>query len=182
MKIKGWCIWITGLPGSGKSTISRLLKKKLEEMGIRAYIVSSDALRRIVTPKPKYSEEERDIVYGALVYTAKTLTENGINVIIDATGNKRRYRELARRNVEKFMEVYLKCSLEICMKREMERKETYSAPTNIYLKALTGKSKTVPGIGSPYEEPENPELTLDTERLKPIQCVNKIIDMLIKTR
>lgn len=78
------------------------------------------------------------------------------------------------------MEVYLKCSLETCIKREMRRKETYGAPKKIYLKALTGKSKTVPGIGAPYEEPENPELTLNTEKSKPEECVNKIINEILR--
>lgn len=62
----------------------------------------------------------------------------------------------------------------------MERKETYGAPSKIYLKAFTGKSKTVPGIGSPYEEPENPELTINTEQLSPEESVNKIINELIR--
>jgi len=152
----------------------------LERKGIKSYIISSDALRRIATPKPKYSEEERDIVYGALVYAAKVLTENGVNVIIDATGNRRRYRDLARKTIRKFMEVYLKCSLKTCIEREMRRKETYGAPTKIYLKALTGKSKTVPGLGAPYEEPENPELIINTEKLKPNECVDKIINELLR--
>jgi len=78
------------------------------------------------------------------------------------------------------MEVYLKCSLKTCIEREMRRKETYGAPTKIYLKALTGKSKTVPGLGAPYEETENPELIINTEKLKPNECADKIINELFR--
>ncbi|MEM1550927.1 MAG: adenylyl-sulfate kinase, partial [Candidatus Bathyarchaeia archaeon] len=67
----GWCVWITGLPGSGKSTVAHLLAEKLKSMNIHACVLSSDALRRVITPNPKYTEEERDMVYGVLVYIAK---------------------------------------------------------------------------------------------------------------
>ena len=176
---KGWCVWITGLPGSGKSTTARILQKMLGELGVKAHIISSDALRKIATPNPKYTEEERDIVYGALVYTAKMLTECGVNVIIDATGNKRKYRELARKEIEKFLEAYLKCPLEICIKREMSRKETHQAPRGIYVKALTGESKTVPGMGAPYEEPINPEVTVDAESRTPEECAKEILRVIM---
>ncbi|MEM3722104.1 MAG: adenylyl-sulfate kinase, partial [Candidatus Bathyarchaeia archaeon] len=89
----GWCIWITGLPGSGKSTVANLLVKFLLQKGIRAQLLSSDVLRKYLTPKPTYSLEERDIVYSTLVYIAWLLTQNGVNVVIDATGNLRRYRD-----------------------------------------------------------------------------------------
>ncbi len=171
----GWCIWITGLPGSGKSTIARKLKQKLDYLNVKSYIISSDALRKIATPKPKYTEEEREIIYGALVYAAKVLVENGINVIIDATGNRRRYREKARNTINRFMEVYLKCPLSICIERERKRLETYMAPRRIYEKAFTGESKTVPGIGAPYEEPINPEVVIETDRVGPDEAAEIIL-------
>ncbi|MEM2648831.1 MAG: adenylyl-sulfate kinase, partial [Candidatus Bathyarchaeia archaeon] len=109
------------MPGSGKSTVAHLLADKLKAMGIHAYILSSDALRKVMTPNPKYTEEERDIVYGTLVYIAKILTENGVNVIIDATGNRRKYRDNARSQIPLFMEAYLRCPLEVCIEREAKR-------------------------------------------------------------
>jgi adenylylsulfate kinase len=68
----GWCVWITGLPGSGKSTVAEALIRILLQKGIRAQLLSSDELRKVLTPKPTYSLEERDIVYATLVYIAKT--------------------------------------------------------------------------------------------------------------
>lgn len=177
--MEGWCIWLTGLPGSGKSTLARALINRLENIGIIAQIVSSDELRKVITPKPKYTEEEREIVYGAIRYIAKLLTKNGVNVIIDATGNRREYREKAREEIRKFMEVYLYCPLESCIKRESKRIETFQAPREIYQRALEGKS-TIPGIGAPYEEPLNPELVLDTEKLDSDACAQKILDMIVR--
>lgn len=177
----GWCVWVTGLPGSGKSTVAHLLADRLRSMGIHTYVLSSDALRRVMTPNPKYTEDERDMVYGTLVYVAKILTENGVNVIIDATGNRRRYRDRARREIPLFMEAYVRCPLEVCIEREAKRgMDVYGAPRNIYAKALSGESKTVPGLGVPYEEPVNPEVTVDSDKLSPEECAEKILRVLME--
>ncbi len=170
----GWVVWLTGLPGSGKSTITRFLAKKLRNRNVKVQILSSDMLRRILTPKPTYTEEERDIVYGTLVLIAKLLSDNGVNVLIDATGNRRKYRNNARRKIKKFVEVYVKCPLDICVTREKKRKKTFGAPVGVYAKALSGKSSTVPGFGVPYEEPLHPEVVVETDKLNPKKCAEKI--------
>ncbi|MCP8311278.1 MAG: adenylyl-sulfate kinase [Candidatus Methylarchaceae archaeon HK01M] len=179
--IEGWCVWLTGLPGSGKSTVAKALHQKLKKNEIHAQILSSDGLRKAITPDPKYTDEERDIVYKAISYIAKLLTKNSVNVIIDATGNRRRYRDKAREEMKNFMEVYLICPLSVCMERESKRIDTSQAPRGIYEKALKGKSK-VPGFGAPYEEPLNPELKLNTERLNPDACVKRIFDLIVKKK
>lgn len=177
---EGWCVWVTGLPGSGKSVVSEALLKLLSQKGINAQLLSSDALRKVLTPKPTYSLEERDIVYTTLVYIAKLLTQNGVNVVIDATGNLRRYRENARKQIPKFIEAYLECPLNVCMEREAKRSETRQAPKQIYAKALEGKAPTVPGIGQPYEPPMNPEVTINTARNTPEQAAKKILNAVLK--
>jgi len=181
MQESGWCVWVTGLPGSGKSTIAKKLMKKLESSEIHAQIVSSDMLRKVMTPKPTYREEERDIVYSTLVLIAKLLTQNGVNVIIDATGNRRRYRDHARKEIPKFVEAYVRCPLEVCVKRETKRKIYAYAPKGVYKKAFTGKSATVPGIGVPYEEPKNPEVVVDSDKLDADHCAQKILETLMRT-
>jgi len=172
--MNSWCVWVTGLPGSGKSVVSQALHKLLKQKGIHAQLLPSDALRKVLTPKPTYSLEERDKVYQALVYIAKLLTQNNINVIIDATGNLRRYRENARKQIPNYIEAYLECPLNVCIERETKRKKTYKAPKKIYKRGLEGKAPTVPGIGQPYEPPLNPEITINTTRLTPEECAQKI--------
>jgi len=136
-------------------------------------------VREVLTPRPKYTEKERDIVYGALVLVTKLLAQNGVNVIVDATANRRKYRDAARRSIRQFAEVYLKCPLRVCVQRETRRKKRFGAPSRIYLKGKTGASKTVPGLGVPYEEPFSAELVLDTSVLRPNLCAEKIVTMVL---
>ena len=167
-----WVIWITGLPGSGKSTVSSAVKEKIPE----AVILRMDELRKIITPEPDYSDTEREYVYKALVFTAKKLYELGHNVIIDATANKKSWRKLARELIPDFSEVYLKCPMELCMEREKTRVDTHAAPAKIYEKGKAGWP--VPGIKVPYEEPEKPEIIIDTQNVSPATASRKIIEML----
>lgn len=176
----GWCVWITGLPGSGKSAVSQALLEKLEQYNIQAQVLSSDLLRKAVTPHPTYTEQERDMFYNILVEVAEHLTENGLNVIIDATGNLRKYRQNARKKISRYIEVYLKCPLEICIKRETKRGKTFHAPKQIYKRAKQGKAPNVPGLGAPYEPPLKPEITLSTTKLTPQQCAEKTLGKLLK--
>ncbi|UCD97209.1 MAG: adenylyl-sulfate kinase [Candidatus Bathyarchaeota archaeon] len=174
---KGWCLWITGLPGSGKSTITSLLESKLKTLDVSAEVVSVDQVRKHLTPTPTYTEEERSLVYAALVFTSFMLTKNGINVIIDATGNRRRFRKQARRLIKGFMEVYVKCPLDICIHREKTRGQPHLAPPHIYTKAESGIAPNVPGVGVPYER-SSPEVTIDSSKLSPSECVNVILKAL----
>ncbi|MCW4006578.1 MAG: adenylyl-sulfate kinase [Candidatus Bathyarchaeota archaeon] len=175
----GWCVWVTGLPASGKSVISRKLLELLNEKHLHAQLLSSDALRKILTPNPTYSPQERDVVYDALAYIAALLTQNGVNVIVDATANLRRYRDKLRQQLPRFVEVYLECPMDVCIKREAARKQTYHAPKGIYSKALTGKTQTVPGMGQPYEPPLNPEVTIQTTKDSVAQAAKKIYDTVL---
>ena len=178
--MNGWCVWVTGLPGSGKSVVSQTLHKLLKQKGIHAQLLPSDALRKVLTPKPTYSLEERDTVYATLIYIAKLLIQNDVNVIIDATGNLRRYRENARKQIPHFIEAYMECPLNVCIRRETKRGKTYQAPKQIYKRALEGKAPTVPGVGQPYEPPLNPEITINTTKNTPEQAAQKILEAILK--
>jgi adenylylsulfate kinase len=169
MSEKGWALWITGLPSSGKSTLAREVLQRLSELGIRAQILESDELRRVLTPQATYTEEERDRFYEAMIYIGHLLVENSVNVIFDATANKRRYREEARRKIGRFLEVYAKCPLSICLARDAK---------GIYKAAKGGRASTVPGIQVPYEEPENPEVIVETDRTKPEEGAKVIVEAL----
>jgi adenylylsulfate kinase len=118
------------LPGSGKSVISEALARLLGEKGIHVQLLSSDALRKVLTPKPSYSLDERGMVYATLVYIAGLLTHNGVNVAIDATGNLRCYRDHARKTIPKFIEAYLECPLGFIPNRSIRCKSTEKANWN----------------------------------------------------
>ena len=176
--MESWTLWLTGLPGSGKSAIAKRLQSKLNSRGIHSQILSTGNLRKVMTPKPIYTEEEREIVYATVVYIASILNQNRINVIIDGTGNRSKYRELAQKTLKKFALVYVKCPLEISIEREAKRVKENNSPTEIYKKAFNGRSTTVPGINVPYEEPIDAKVIVDSNILGASECAERIINNL----
>lgn len=128
------------------------LKAQLASRGIDVAVLESDVLRQALTVRPHYDEQEREAFYRQMVYIGKLLTRHGVPVIFDATANRRRYRNTAREQIPRFIEVYVECPLEICVARD---------PKGIYRKARAGEADTVPGLQSAYEPPEKPELVVD---------------------
>jgi adenylylsulfate kinase len=155
-----WAIWITGLPGSGKSTVARAAAARLAEAGQPVALLELDAMRTVVTPHPTYTETEREIVYRSLVFTAVSLTGVGVPVIVDATAHRRAWRDLARASIPRFAEVQLDCPREIAEARERTR-VAGAAPRAIYAGAAR-PGATVPGVNVAYERAPSPELTVDT--------------------
>jgi len=153
---RGLVVWFTGIPASGKSTLAYRIKKMFRDYNYKIIVLESDELRKIITPKPKYSEEERDIFYRSLVAMALLFYNEGYVVLLDATAHKKMYREYARKLNENYMEVYVYCPIEKAMERD---------PKGLYKKALMGEIKTLPGLQVEYEEPENPDIIVDTSKL-----------------
>ena len=149
-----FAVWITGLPASGKSTVTRALSAELASRGIDVAVLESDALRRVLTPHATYSEHERETFYTALAYVGSLFVKHGVPVIFDATANRRVYRGVARQAIERFVEVYVECPLEVCMRRD---------PKGIYGQARSGQASTVPGVQVSYEPPADPDLIVSGE-------------------
>ncbi len=120
----------------------------------------------MLTPNPTYTPEERENFYNALVYIGVLLTQNGVNVIFDATANRRRWRRAARGLIENFFQVYIRCPLEVCRERDLK---------GIYRKAATGEATHVPGVQEEYEEPWHADVELDCLRDTPEASAEKII-------
>ncbi len=149
---QGFAVWLTGLPASGKSSITRELVNELRVLKVPVLVLESDVMRKILTPDPTYTREERDHFYRTLVLIGDLLTRQGVNVIFDATANKREYRDRARQLIERFMEVYVECPLKVCEERD---------PKGIYARAALKKTSAVPGVQTAYEPPLTPEVTVD---------------------
>jgi adenylylsulfate kinase len=165
--MNGFAIWLTGLPASGKTTIAVELMKMLHSKQISAVHLESDQLRAELTPSPTYSIEERDWFYRAICVFARVLTGNGMNVLIDATGNKRAYRDALRATIPRFLEVYARCPLDVCIARD---------PKGIYRNASAGG--TVPGLQESYQEPANPEVIVDTDKTEPEEAARVVLKKL----
>ncbi len=167
----GWAIWITGLPASGKTTVTQALKKRLDNMGVGVQILESDTIRRVLTPNPSYAPEERETFYNSMVYIGVLLTNNGVNVIFDATANKRRWRRAARGLIDDFLQVHIRCPLEVC--KDRDKKGTYE-------KASRGEATYVPGAQEEYEEPLHADVELDCVVDSHEISVDKIIEAMIE--
>ncbi len=164
----GWAVWFTGLPGSGKSKISKIVCEMLTDNGITCERIEMDAMRKQYVRNPEYTEEERDFVYEKLVDFAEKGVKSGKNIVIDATAHKRLYREIARKKIKRFIEVMVRCPLSICIERESKR-EKGLVVAQMYRKALERKEKgaqfedlgPVIGVDVPYEENPGAEIIID---------------------
>ncbi len=165
----GFAVWLTGLPASGKSTIARELAAELASRGVRVHVLESDAVRREITPKATYGEAERDMFYATLAYLARILAEHGIPVLVDATANRRAYRDRARSEIPRFLEVHVRCPLPVCRARD---------PKGIYRRGAEGTAPNVPGLSAPYEPPLRPEVTVDGDRDAPVESARRIVEAL----
>jgi len=164
-----FAVWLTGLPASGKSTVARALAAELAGIGIRATVLESDAVRREITPNANYGEAERDAFYATLAYLARMLVLHGVPVIVDATANRRSYRDRARTVIPRFLEVHVRCPLPVCQARD---------PKGIYRRGADGTAQNVPGVSAPYEPPLIPEVVVDGERDDPAAAARRIVSAL----
>lgn len=164
-----FAVWLTGLPASGKSTVTRALVAELQALGVRPAVLESDAVRREITPNATYGESERDTFYATVAYLAGVLVLHGVPVIVDATANRRSYRDRARSAIPRFLEVYVRCPLAVCRTRD---------PKGIYRRGAEGKAPNVPGLSAPYESPSMPEVVVDGERDDPAAAARRIVSAL----
>ena len=164
-----FAVWLTGPPASGKSTVARALAAELAGKGIRAAVLESDALRREITPRPKYDDAERDAFYATVACLARMLVLHGVPVIVDATANRRAYRDRARGAIPRFLEVHVRCPLAVCHARD---------PKGIYRRGAEGTAQNVPGMSAPYEPPLTPEVVVDGEREDPAVAARRIVSAL----
>lgn len=184
-----WIIYLTGLPGSGKSTIGRELLRLLNSNEIDAAMLRLDDIRKEIAPDPVYSLEEREKVYQYFNRRALELCRQGKNVIMDATAYKLKWREALRLAAKDFIEVYIKCSLDVCIARESQR-EGSPVTAEIYHKAIERKNtgKHFPGLGEvvgvdvAYEENKLAEITIDSDKTEPSDAARIIYAMITSTR
>ena len=166
-----FAVWITGLPASGKTTVANELARQLGDLRTEHAVLESDSLRKLFSANPAYDEQDREYFYGALAFIGRVLTEHGIAVVFDATANRRSYRDRARQQIARFLEVLIDCPLEVCIRRD---------PKGIYRKAREGKASHVPGVQTPYEPPANPDLVIRGDQDDPKEAARRIIDLLSK--
>ncbi len=166
---KGFVVWLTGLPASGKTTVAVDLEKRLRDRGLRVEVMDGDEVRKGLSRDLGFSKEDREIHAMRVAYVSKLLSRNGVAVIVALISPYRSFRAAIRKDIDDFIEVFVRCPVEECAKRD---------PKGLYAKALAGEIKDFTGVDDPYEDPENPELVLDTYAEETSESVNKVLDWL----
>jgi adenylylsulfate kinase len=163
----GFTIWFTGLSCSGKSTVSNLVEAKLRKRGLdKIEILDGDVVRTNLSKGLGFSKEDRDTNIKRIGFVCKLLSRNGVVAISAAISPYREVRDFNRAEIGGFFEVYCRCPLETCIKRDVK---------GLYKKALAGEIKNYTGIDDPYEEPLNAEVILDTDRETPEESAERVI-------
>ncbi len=166
--MKAPVVWLTGIPGSGKTTLAIELEKYYQKNGLPVEILDGDEIRKTLSKDLGFSPEDRKEHNRRVIFVAQILSKNGVTTIIPLISPYRETRDFARREIPNFVEVWVKTSVDECIKRD---------PKGLYKKALAGEIKNLTGLQAPYEEPQNAELVLDTEK----QNVEKSVDLITTT-
>ena len=165
----GFTVWFTGLPSSGKSTLARLLEEVLVQRGQRVEVLDGDEVRLRLSRGLGFSKEDRDENIRRITYVAKLITRCGGVAVTCAISPYRDLRAEARQEIGHFVEVYVKCALDVCIDRDVK---------GLYAKALRGEIPAFTGVSDPYEAPLAPEVVVETDRESPEESLTKILQRL----
>jgi adenylylsulfate kinase len=168
---RGATLWLTGLSASGKSTLAKLLEHQLNKCGCLAYVLDGDNMRHGLNRDLGFSPEDRKENIRRFGEVAKLFTDAGVIVICALISPYRQDRDLVRAIVGSgdFIEVYVYASLQTCEARD---------PKGLYKKARAGEIRQFTGVSAPYEKPDHPEITVDTEKKNPEQGVAQLLEYL----
>lgn len=166
-------IWFTGLSGSGKTTIANALEQQLHKLSFRTYLLDGDNVRHGLSNDLGFSDNDRTENIRRIGEVSKLFIDAGVMVLATFISPFISDRKFVRNivNETEFIEIYIKCPLNLCEDRDIK---------GLYKKARAGEIKQFTGIDSPYEEPVNPELIIDSDKLSIDECVNEIIGYLVK--
>jgi adenylyl-sulfate kinase len=166
----GFTVWFTGLSGSGKTTLAHLVHEKLRDRGImNVEILDGDVVRTNLSKGLGFSKEDRDTNIRRIGFVCDLLTRNGVPNIAAAISPYRNIRDENRAKIGNFVEIYVKCPVEVCAERDVK---------GLYKKAFAGEILEFTGVSDPYEEPLNAEIVVETDKEPPEESVAKIIGTL----
>lgn len=164
-------IWMVGLSGSGKSTIARALENQLHSEGYLTALLDGDNLRTGINNNLGFSEEDRTENIRRAAEVSKLLASNGVITICSLISPTAQIREMAKQIIgDKYCEVFINCPLEVCEKRDVK---------GLYAKARKGEIKSFTGIDSPFENPENPDVELDTAGNSAEENLNELLNYIL---
>jgi adenylyl-sulfate kinase len=162
----GFTLWFTGLPCSGKTTIAEVVEKELRDRGLNVESLDGDEVRQHLSKDLGFSKEDRDTHISRMGFIAKLLSRNGVATLGAFVSPYREVREHIRGEIDNFVEVYVKCPVEICIERDVK---------GMYKKALAGEIQNFTGVSDPYEEPLDPEIIVETDKETLAESVEKVL-------
>lgn len=165
----GCTVWFTGMSGSGKSTLSNVLAQRLRDTGARVEVLDGDVVRTRLCKDLGFSHADREENIRRIGFLCELLSRNGVIAIVAAISPYRASREEVRSRLGNFIEVYMRCPMEVLIKRDVK---------GLYKKALAGEIALFTGISDPYEPPLEPEVTIDSSTETPGEGLAKILDLL----
>jgi len=175
LKQKGFTLWMTGLSGAGKTTLTTRLVSELRDQGLAIEVLDGDEVRTNLSKGLGFSKEDRDTNIRRIGYVSRLLSRNGVGVITAAISPYRAIRDEVRRSIEAdgavFIEVYVKCPIQVLAERDVK---------GLYKKALAGEIKEFTGVSDPYEEPLAPEVVVSTDQETVEQSAHKIFRALAR--
>jgi len=151
----GFTIWFTGLSGSGKSTLSEVIEQRLKALGRNVEVLDGDIVRTHLSKGLGFSREDRDTNIKRIGFVCNLLTRNSVICISAAIAPYREARDWARKEIGNFVEVYVRCPIDVCRQRDVK---------GLYKLVDEGKIKNFTGVDDPYEEPLHPELIVETDK------------------
>jgi len=161
----GFTIWFTGLSGSGKSTLSEVIEQHMKVLGRNVEVLDGDIVRTHLSKGLGFSREDRDTNIKRIGFVCNLLTRNGVICISAAIAPYREARDWARKEIGNFVEVYVRCPIDVCRQRDVK---------GLYKLVDEGKIKNFTGVDDPYEEPLHPELIVETDKETVEESVSRI--------
>jgi adenylylsulfate kinase len=171
MADKGFTIWFTGLSGSGKSTLSEAVVNRFQQHGRNVEVLDGDVVRTHLSKGLGFSREDRDTNIKRIAFVCNLLTRNGVICISAAIAPYSEARDWARQEIGNFVEVYVKCPIEVCRQRDVK---------GLYKLVDEGKIRNFTGVDDPYEEPLSPELIVETDKETLEESVEHIFHKLVE--
>ncbi len=163
---RGFCLWLTGLPSAGKTTIAKALVPKLKAMGLHVELLDGDEIRRGISSDLGFDRAARETHAGRVSYVAKVLSRNDVVALVALISPYRSSRARARSEIGRFVEVYVDTPLEVCETRDVK---------GLYQKARAGAITGMTGVDDPYEPPEHPDIVAHTVNRTPDEVAESIL-------
>ncbi len=165
----GFVLWMTGLSGAGKTTIAKILVGEMRARRIKVERLDGDIVRQSLTRDLGFTKEDRAANIERITFVAKLLSRNGVACICSFISPYQSIRDKVRIETTNFLEVFIDADLESLIERDVK---------GLYKKAIAGEIPNFTGISDPYESPEDPDIYINTENSTPLECANRILEIL----